>query len=89
MASVKKLKAHPDLQPSRARWIGVLDIHGFESWEEDQILPEKGEILNGLGTLHNNFCEEIIQSHYIYTAFVKEDQASDEPNPYPSCCPSR
>ena len=46
-------------------FIGVLDIFGFEFYENHHILPNNMQIVNGLDQLNINICNEILQQQFV------------------------
>ena len=46
-------------------FIGVLDIFGFEFYENHQIRANNMQIVNGLDQLNINICNEILQQQFV------------------------
>jgi hypothetical protein len=74
----KKLKRHPDCNIASNRFVGVLDCPGFTGRGTNSLLPERGEVLNGLSAMHANYCEELIHSHYVLKEFTWEEEGLKE-----------
>ena len=46
-------------------FIGVLDIFGFEFYENHQIRANNMQVVNGLDQLNINICNEILQQQFV------------------------
>ena len=46
-------------------FIGVLDIFGFEFYENHQIRANKMQVVNGLDQLNINICNEMLQQQFV------------------------
>ena len=46
-------------------FIGVLDIFGFEFYENHQIRAHKMQVVNGLDQLNINICNEMLQQQFV------------------------
>jgi len=78
----KKLQADPRLNTNDDNWIGVLDIFGFEFYEEAKLTPETGAVLNSLDQFNINYCNEKLQGVFVECVFtleraLYEDQIGD------------
>ena len=46
-------------------FIGVLDIFGFEFYENHQIRAHNMQVVNGLDQLNINICNEMLQQQFV------------------------
>jgi len=67
-----KLQTDPRYNPHQNRWIGVLDIFGFEFYEVNKLQPKTGAVLNGLDQFNINYCNEKLQGHFVDCIFKLE-----------------
>lgn len=49
--------------------LGVLDIFGFEFYENHQIKPLDQQVVNGLDQLNINICNEVLQQQFVKVSF--------------------
>lgn len=45
--------------------LGVLDIFGFEFYENAELEPKDSKIVNGLDQLNINTCNEMLQQQFV------------------------
>ena len=43
----------------------MLDIFGFELYEDHELRPKDSKIVNGLDQLNINICNELLQQHFV------------------------
>jgi len=56
-------------------FIGVLDIFGFEFYENHQLRAHKMQVVNGLDQLNINICNEMLQQQFVQVIFGLEMNA--------------
>lgn len=55
-------------------FIGVLDIFGFEFYENHQIKAKNMQVVNGLDQLNINICNELLQQQFVQVIFGLETE---------------
>lgn len=54
-------------------FLGVLDIFGFEFYENDDLMPYQLKVVNGLDQLNINICNEMLQQVFVNVIFTLEE----------------
>jgi len=73
VAEISKTMQHDKrFNPNKQKFIGVLDIFGFEFYEEDKLQPVTGTTLNSLDQYNINYCNEKLQNHFVQVIFGQE-----------------
>lgn len=54
-------------------FLGVLDIFGFEFYENDDLMPYQLKVVNGLDQLNINICNEMLQQVFVGVIFTLEE----------------
>ena len=56
---------------------GVLDIFGFEFYENDDLMPYQLKVVNGLDQLNINICNEMLQQVFVGVRYVPHSCQDD------------
>lgn len=67
-----------DAKPDRELYLGVLDIFGFEFYQNDKIEAVDCKVVNGLDQLNINMCNELLQQEFVRVIFGLEIAAYAE-----------